>query len=198
MTCNETCRPMYSNLADRLRVESPAEMKKLKGLYVEGPSGARRDYYWVKVPTSEGYEVIWEGAACCKWSARFHALCAFSERFKIKCKICGQVLDDPNDSTTVDWGNGHCLKCTAEDRGIIDAIKQMYDITRDPKYKVILKRVKEEERMMEQKERLVKMHRDFYGSELSGDETDLSLILDILEQLISDLEEQKNHSHSLH
>lgn len=47
------------------------------------------------------------------------------------------------------------------------------------------------------REKLITLHRDFYGSRLEGDETELEMIVDILGQLIEESNEQKDHSHSI-
>jgi hypothetical protein len=47
------------------------------------------------------------------------------------------------------------------------------------------------------KQKLKDLHRNFHGAETTGDETELTLIVEILETLIEKVEEQENHSHSI-
>ena len=50
---------------------------------------------------------------------------------------------------------------------------------------------------MTAKERLIDIHEDFHGAELTGKESELHLIVDILEILIDKAERQENHSHNI-
>ena len=47
------------------------------------------------------------------------------------------------------------------------------------------------------KQRLEKLYHEYYGIEPCGDESELQLIVTILEQLVEDIDEQKGHSHSI-
>ena len=47
------------------------------------------------------------------------------------------------------------------------------------------------------KERLIELHKDFHGATRGINDTELVLIVDILESLIEVAEEQRGHTHTL-
>jgi hypothetical protein len=77
MSCNDTCRPMLTSMRRVLRGEKIDIDAKARGMYVDGPSGFKSRYYWVR--NSQG-AVIWEGSACCKWAARYYGLLRLADR----------------------------------------------------------------------------------------------------------------------
>jgi len=50
---------------------------------------------------------------------------------------------------------------------------------------------------MTAKQKLIELHGNFYGSKLNGNESELQLIVEILEQLIEKSEEQDGHTHNI-
>ena len=51
--------------------------------------------------------------------------------------------------------------------------------------------------MASPKEQLIELHQDFHGKTLTIEDSELSMIVDILEQLIAKAEQQDGHSHTL-
>lgn len=47
------------------------------------------------------------------------------------------------------------------------------------------------------REKLIHLHGNIHGGDLKGTETEVSLIVDLLECIIDKLDEHENHSHTL-
>lgn len=50
---------------------------------------------------------------------------------------------------------------------------------------------------MTPKERLIKLHREIHGGDINLDDTELCLIIDIIETLKDTIEDQENHTHNI-
>ncbi len=77
MSCNSSCRYMYSSFRRLTKREDRELNNRFKGHWVDGPSGARSNYYWVRLADGS---VAWEGTACCKWTAKLEALSRMTDQ----------------------------------------------------------------------------------------------------------------------